>query len=638
LVAKVSVLNCRETVVVVVGVVICGLVVNVKAVVVMNPSANEFVPSWLKSDSGSGSSGSSKPAGPKLTVNLPKPRKIVVANAAAPETESAPPRDKSPAAVSAEKSLQPAPSAEISSNEAEVDDSVRKDCTETVTRDEKELAAGTSPASAPADGAAADVDELEKKAGALEVSSAPASASASKIDEAELEADGEQSGLSGAGEFSEDGRKTVNLVFIGHVDAGKSTISGHLLYLTGNVDDRTMEKYEREAKAKNRESWKYAWALDLTDNERDKGKTEECGRASFTTETRRFVILDAPGHKSFVPQMIGGASQADVGMLVISARKGEFETGFERGGQTREHAMLAKTSGVRQLMIIINKMDDPSIVNPDGTWSQARYDECIKKLWPFLKGVGWKQGDVNWVPASGLTGMNLKDPVPKDVCSWYDGESVIDTLEHLKPPERLLTAPVKLPVFERYKEMGGLMLMGKLEAGVITVGDKLVLMPNRLEFTVDGIHLEEAEKPRAEPGDNVRLRVKGVEEEEVRSGFVACSPADLVQVSSLIDVRLMLLEHRSIITAGYSAVMHIHSVVEECTIEMLMGEFDKKTGKIAQKFPKFAKPGMSVYARIRLAQPICVEEFKAFPQLGRFMIRDEGRTIGVGLVLKVCKN
>lgn len=204
----------------------------------------------------------------------------------------------------------------------------------------------------------------------------------------------------------DEGKEHLNIVFIGHVDAGKSTMGGHLLcvyisnashfeasthiglimyrFLTGMVDKRTMEKYEKEAKELGRESWYLSWALDLNQEERNKGKTTEYGRGYFETEKRRFTILDAPGHKNFVPSMIGGASQADVGVLVISARKGEFETGFERGGQTREHAMLAKTAGVKRLIVAVNKMDDPTVA-----WSKERYDECINKIMPFLKQVGF---------------------------------------------------------------------------------------------------------------------------------------------------------------------------------------------------------------------------------------------------------
>ncbi|KAG8558286.1 hypothetical protein GDO81_016937 [Engystomops pustulosus] len=208
-------------------------------------------------------------------------------------------------------------------------------------------------------------------------------------------------------------KEHVNVVFIGHVDAGKSTIGGQIMYLTGMVDKRTLEKYEREAKEKNRETWYLSWALDTNQEERDKGKTVEVGRAYFETEKKHFTILDAPGHKSFVPNMIGGASQADLAVLVISARKGEFETGFEKGGQTREHAMLAKTAGVKHLIVLINKMDDPTV-----NWSIDRYEECKEKLVPFLKKVGFNpKKDIHFMPCSGLTGANLKEPV--ETCPWY---------------------------------------------------------------------------------------------------------------------------------------------------------------------------------------------------------------------------
>lgn len=208
-------------------------------------------------------------------------------------------------------------------------------------------------------------------------------------------------------------KEHVNVVFIGHVDAGKSTIGGQIMFLTGMVDRRTLEKYEREAKEKNRETWYLSWALDTNQEERDKGKTVEVGRAYFETEKKHFTILDAPGHKSFVPNMIGGASQADLAVLVISARKGEFETGFEKGGQTREHAMLAKTAGVKYLIVLINKMDDPTV-----DWSSERYEECKEKLVPFLKKVGFSpKKDIHFMPCSGLTGANLKEQ--SDFCPWY---------------------------------------------------------------------------------------------------------------------------------------------------------------------------------------------------------------------------
>merc|ERR1712127_928665 len=227
-----------------------------------------------------------------------------------------------------------------------------------------------------------------------------------------------------------DPQEHFNLVFIGHVDAGKSTLSGNILYLTDNVDKRTIERYEREAKERNRESWFLAFIMDTNEEERAKGKTVEVGRAAFNTDVKRYTILDAPGHKNYVPNMIMGASQADVGVLVISARKGEFETGFDRGGQTREHAMLAKTLGVRILVVAINKMDDPTV-----EFSQARFDECVEKLTPFLKGCGYNiKKDVIFVPLSALTATNVLEK--SDKMPWYEGPAFVEALDTLPAVER----------------------------------------------------------------------------------------------------------------------------------------------------------------------------------------------------------
>lgn len=209
-------------------------------------------------------------------------------------------------------------------------------------------------------------------------------------------------------------KEHLNIVFIGHVDAGKSTLGGNLLYITGGVDKRTMEKYEHEAKEAGRETWYLSWALDSTPQERSKGKTVEVGRAYFETPNRRYTILDAPGHKTYVPSMISGAAQADVAVLVISARKGEFETGFERGGQTREHVMLVKTVGVSKVVVVINKMDDITV-----NWEEARYNEIKDKLVPFIKAAGFNPKDITFIPISGYVGINLKDPIPASLCTWW---------------------------------------------------------------------------------------------------------------------------------------------------------------------------------------------------------------------------
>ncbi|XP_036596444.1 eukaryotic peptide chain release factor GTP-binding subunit ERF3A-like [Trichosurus vulpecula] len=423
-------------------------------------------------------------------------------------------------------------------------------------------------------------------------------------------------------------KEHVNVVFIGHVDAGKSTIGGQIMYLTGMVDKRTLEKYEREAKEKNRETWYLSWALDTNQEERDKGKTVEVGRAYFETEKKHFTILDAPGHKSFVPNMIGGASQADLAVLVISARKGEFETGFEKGGQTREHAMLAKTAGVKHLIVLINKMDDPTV-----NWSHERYEECKEKLLPFLKKVGFNpRKDIHFMPCSGLTGANLKEQ--SDFCPWYIGLPFIPYLDDLPNFNRSVDGPIRLPIVDKYKDMGTVVL-GKLESGSICKGQQLVMMPNKHNVEVLGILSDDVETDSVAPGENLKIRLKGIEEEEILPGFILCDPNNLCHSGCTFDAQIVIIEHKSIICPGYNAVLHIHTCIEEVEITALICLVDKKSGEKSKTRPRFVKQDQVCIARLRTAGTICLETFKDFPQMGRFTLRDEGKTIAIGKVLKL---
>ncbi|EST08201.1 Translation elongation factor EFTu/EF1A, C-terminal [Kalmanozyma brasiliensis GHG001] len=433
------------------------------------------------------------------------------------------------------------------------------------------------------------------------------------------------------GDKSDELKSHLNIVFIGHVDAGKSTMGGNLLFLTGMVDKRTMEKYEREAKEAGRESWYLSWALDSTAQEREKGKTVEVGRAYFETGKRRYTILDAPGHKSFVPSMISGAAQADVAVLVISARKGEFETGFERGGQTREHAVLVKTAGVQRLIVVVNKMDESTV-----QWQKSRYEEIQGKLTPFLRSAGFNpKTDLTYIPVSAYAGQNLKERVPKSVCDWYDGPALLEYLDNLELGDRKISAPLKMPISEKYNDMGTV-VVGKLEAGKIKKGDSLLLMPNKV--TVEAVAIfneQEEEVPAAISGDNVRVKLKGVDHEEVTVGHVLTDPTNPVHVATHFEAQLAILEHRNIICAGYSAVVHCHTVSQEANLAALLHYYDKKTGKKSRRGPQFAKKGMKIIALVELAGPICVERFKDYPQLGRFTLRDEGRTVAIGKVTKL---
>ncbi|RLN12516.1 eukaryotic peptide chain release factor GTP-binding subunit ERF3A-like [Panicum miliaceum] len=480
-----------------------------------------------------------------------------------------------------------------------------------------EVAAADSAANAPPEPAAEVVKEIESSLQSLELKANVTT----QEDAQEVEDEVEET------------KRHLNVVFIGHVDAGKSTAGGQILFLSGQVDDRTIQKYEKEAKDKSRESWYMAYIMDTNEEERvkvkshDKGKTVEVGRAHFETEHTRFTILDAPGHKSYVPNMISGASQADIGVLVISARKGEFETGYEKGGQTREHVLLAKTLGVAKLVVVINKMDDPTV-----KWSKERYDEIEAKMVPFLKSSGYNvKKDVQFLPISGLLGSNMKTRMDKSICNWWDGPCLFEVLDGIEVPLRDPKGPVRMPIIDKYKDMGTV-VMGKMESGTIREGDSLLLMPNKSHVKVIGISLDESKVRRAGPAENVRVKLSGIEEEDIMAGFVLSSVANPVGAVTEFNAQLQILEllDNAIFTAGYKAVLHIHSVVEECEIVELIEEIDMKKKKEAdpkkkkpKRKPLFVKNGAVVVCRIQVSNLICIEKFSDFPQLGRFTLRTE---------------
>ncbi|KAI9767384.1 MAG: translation termination factor GTPase eRF3 [Geoglossum umbratile] len=430
------------------------------------------------------------------------------------------------------------------------------------------------------------------------------------------------------------GKEHVNLIFIGHVDAGKSTLGGSILYATGMVDERTMDKYKREAKEAGRETWYLSWALDLTKEERAKGKTVEVGRGFFETEKRRYTILDAPGHKTFVPNMIGGASQADIGILVISARKGEYETGFEKGGQTREHAVLAKTQGVNKLVVVVNKMDDATV-----EWSKERYDECTTKLTNFLRSTGYNpKTDLMMMPVSAQTSVGIKDRVPKKLAPWWDGPSLLEYLDGMQTLERKVKAPFMMPINGKYRDMGT-MIEGKIESGVIKKGQSLLIMPNKQAIDIAAMYGEtEDEIQIAMCGDQVRLRIRGVEEEDLFPGFVLCSALRPVHCVSAFEAQIRILELKSILSAGFNCVLHVHSAIEEVTFAALLHKLEKGTGRKSKKPPPFAAKGQSIIAKLEVtggAGAVCVERFEDYPQLGRFTLRDQGQTIAIGKITKL---
>lgn len=426
------------------------------------------------------------------------------------------------------------------------------------------------------------------------------------------------------------GKEHCSIIFMGHVDAGKSTMGGNILFLTGAVDKRTVDKYEREAKDAGRQGWYLSWIMDTNKEERNDGKTIEVGKSYFETDKRRYTILDAPGHKLYVSEMIGGASQADIGILVISARKGEYEAGFERGGQSREHAILAKTQGVNRLIVVINKMDDTTVA-----WSEERYKECISKLSLFLRGVGYAKDEVVFMPVSGFSGAGLKDRVDPAVCPWYTGPSLLEYLDNLKLEQRKINGPFMLPISGKMKDLGTV-VEGKIESGHIKKGGQLLLMPNKVNVEVLTIFNEtEQEADSAFSGEQVRLKLKNIEEEDVMPGYVLTSLKNPVHTVTRFEAQVAIVELKSILSSGFSCVMHVHTAIEEVTFVQLLHKLEKGTNRKSKKAPAFAKQGMKIIAILETPEPVCLETYEDYQQLGRFTLRDQGQTIAIGKVTKL---
>ena len=423
----------------------------------------------------------------------------------------------------------------------------------------------------------------------------------------------------------------VSIVFVGHVDSGKSTISGSLLYNLGEVDERAIEKYKREAKVKNRESWFMAYIMDTYEEERDKGKTVDIGKASFSTPHRRFTLLDAPGHAGYIPNLLLGACQADVAGLVISAKKGEFESGFDKQGSTREHTLLLKALGVNNLIVIVNKMDEDSV-----KWSKERYNKIIETLKPFLHSCGFDtEKNVKYIPISGLTGENLCKELDKHKCDWYNGPDLIEVMDTIELPKRDENGPVRVSILDRYKE-NSVYIMGKLESGTIKYGDTYTLMPSGTKITVDWLfNSEEKGVPYALPGENIRIRCKGIDSEnEVSRGNILCSSDNLCLTFNVFEAEIQVLElpNNLIIAEGFNCVLHYHTFIEECSITP-KAEINRKTK--AETKVKFVRSQSRVKAFVKTKNVLCGEKYETFNNLGRFSMRYEGSTIAIGKILKV---
>ncbi len=421
----------------------------------------------------------------------------------------------------------------------------------------------------------------------------------------------------------------MNIVVVGHVDHGKSTLMGHLLVLTKAIDERTLREYEAEAARIGKGSFKYAWILDRHKEERERGLTINLAFLEFETKKYHWTIIDAPGHRDFVKNMITGASEADAALLVVSAKRGEYETGISATGQTREHAFLIRTMGINQVVVAINKMDDETV-----KWSKQRYEEVKAGVSKLLRMLGYDVSKIRFVPTSGWLGDNLVERSKN--MPWYDGPTIIEALDELKPPERPINKPLRIPIEAVYTIKGvGLVPVGKVESGVLRTGDTVVVMPVGKKGEVKSIEMHHKRIPEALPGDNIGFNLKGVERHEIRRGDVVGPLTHPPTVAKEFEARIVMLYHPTSISVGYTPVMHIHTATVATKFIELVKKLDPRTGAVIEENPRYLRQGDVAIVRLRPLKPTALETYKDFPGLGRFAIRDMGRTIAAGVVLNV---
>jgi len=424
----------------------------------------------------------------------------------------------------------------------------------------------------------------------------------------------------------------INIVVIGHVDAGKSTTTGHLIYKCGGIDKRTIEKFEKEASDMGKGSFKYAWVLDKLKAERERGITIDIALWKFETNKYYFTIIDAPGHRDFIKNMITGTSQADAAVLVIATPTGEFEAGIAKNGQTREHALLAYTLGVRQLIVALNKMDDKSV-----NWGQARYDEIVKEVSSFVKKIGYNPEKIPFVPISGWHGDNMLEKSSN--LPWYKGPTLLEALDSVQEPKRPTDKPLRIPLQDVYKIGGiGTVPVGRVETGVLKPGMNVTFSPAGLTTEVKSVEMHHVSLPEASPGDNVGFNVKNLSVKDIRRGMVAGdSKNDPPQETEDFNAQVIILNHPGQIHAGYAPVLDCHTAHIACKFVELVSKVDRRSGQATEEAPKNIKNGDAAIVRLVPSKPMCVESFAEYPPLGRFAVRDMRQTVAVGVIKSVTR-
>jgi len=424
----------------------------------------------------------------------------------------------------------------------------------------------------------------------------------------------------------------INLVVIGHVDAGKSTTTGHLIYKCGGIDKRTIEKFEKEAKEMGNASFKYAWVLDKLKAERERGITIDIALWKFETQKYYFTIIDAPGHRDFIKNMITGTSQADCAILVIASPQGEFEAGISKNGQTREHALLAYTLGVKQMIVLINKMDEKTV-----NFAEARFNEIKNEVSNFIKKIGYNPEKVPFVPLSGWLGDNMLEKSSN--LPWYKGPTLIEALDSIQEPKRPSDKPLRIPLQDVYKIGGiGTVPVGRVETGVLKPGMIVTFAPSGITTEVKSIEMHHEALPEATPGDNIGFNVKNVAVKDLRRGFVAGdSKVDPPAETDFFVAQVIILNHPGQIHAGYAPVLDCHTAHIACKFQELQSKVDRRSGKELEAAPKNVKSGDAAIVKLIPTKPMCVETFSEYPPLGRFAVRDMRQTVAVGVIKEVTR-
>jgi len=408
-------------------------------------------------------------------------------------------------------------------------------------------------------------------------------------------------------------KEHMNIVFIGHVDAGKSTTVGRILFDTGKVTEQQIRKLKEEADKLGKATFEFAYVMDSLKEERERGVTIEISHQDFETPKYYFTIIDAPGHRDFIKNMISGASQADAAVLVVSAKDGIQP-------QTKEHAFLAKVLGITQLTVLLSKMD---AVN----YSQEAYDKVKGELTTLLKGIGYNPDKIQFIPASAYHGDNLKNRSTN--MPWYTGKTLFEQLDELTVPAKPTDKPLRIPVQDVYIITGhGVVPVGKVDSGTMKMNQKVVFMPSNKSGEVKKIEMHHIDVGEAGPGDNVGFNVKGIEKGDIKRGDVAGPVESPPTVADEFTAQVVVLNHPTAMPVGYTPVFHIHET-----------HFPGRIMEITKGGQKadFIKTGESAVMKIKALKPVVIEKYSDFPSLGRFAIRDMNMTIAAGVVLDVKK-